>query len=677
MSDKIFVKDITLPIIETGEDETYSFVQTDADLDTAGDAADAKKTGDEITQLKEDFTELDETAARIDGSYDTMTVGNAKQLTSNVGINDKAPYLFRTAGGANDIGDREEDTIVGGSVVWNQLASLDAAKWGGSRMSITSNGTAVTLTPTSGTSIKYVSCVVTPNHKYLATGIFVYSLSNYDIYYGIWRTGSTNDYVVRDNVSYDTATEDVKFCRIFDAGDLGERFRFQMSTSATTENYAVIDKPQLIDLTAMFGSTIADYIYGLETATTGAGVAWLKKYLPLDSYIPYCEPTIKSVSGLVSHNMTGFNQWNEVWEIGGINNSGENESGTNRIRSKNYIPVVPSAQYYVNFTDTGFNFYARLYDADKNFIGTIPYFGHPSIITMPDNANYLRFFVYKSGWSSGYGTDLLININLHWDGERDGEYEAYNVNSYPLDDSLTLMGIPKLDAGNNLYYDGDTYEADGTVTRRYKVVDLGTLTWSLDSDLFYCVLSDRFVNGVQGAGLCDKYAFYGRKTWGTFVSTLPDKQFGFTTDSAQKYLVVKDTAYDNVSDFTTAINGFLLVYELATPTTETADPFQTPQVVDDWGTEEYVCTPDSDGVVIPVGHDTFYSANLKAKLEMSPDSPGDGDGDYIVRQTNGLNEYAKLVIPAELPTSPSEDGAYTLKVTVSDGTATLAWVADT
>lgn len=55
MSDKIYLKEITLPIVETGENETYSFVQTDADLDTAGDAADAKAVGDELTNLKQDL----------------------------------------------------------------------------------------------------------------------------------------------------------------------------------------------------------------------------------------------------------------------------------------------------------------------------------------------------------------------------------------------------------------------------------------------------------------------------------------------------------------------------------------------------------------------------------------------------------------------------------------------
>ena len=57
MSDKVFLKNITLPIEETGENETYYFVQTDDSLETAGDAADAKKTGDEIASLKEDLTQ--------------------------------------------------------------------------------------------------------------------------------------------------------------------------------------------------------------------------------------------------------------------------------------------------------------------------------------------------------------------------------------------------------------------------------------------------------------------------------------------------------------------------------------------------------------------------------------------------------------------------------------------
>ena len=42
--------------------------------------------------------------------------------------------------------------------------------------------------------------------------------------------------------------------------------------------------PQIFDLTQMFGSTIADYIYSLEQTTAGAGVAWFKKLFPKPYY---------------------------------------------------------------------------------------------------------------------------------------------------------------------------------------------------------------------------------------------------------------------------------------------------------------------------------------------------------------------------------------------------------
>ena len=128
------------------------------------------------------------------------------------------------------------------------------------------------------------------------------------------------------------------------------------------------------------------------------------------------------------------------------------------------------------------------------------------------------------------------------------------------------------------------------------------------------------------------------------------------------------------------MSGVYLVYELATPTTESADPYQNPQIVDDWGTEEYVdaaataATSPRD-VSIPVGHDSMYRNNLRAKLEMAPDSPA-GDGDYIVRQSNGENSYVPITFPAdELPAAPTTDGNYVLKCTVSSGTATFTWAS--
>ena len=115
-------------------------------------------------------------------------------------------------------------------------------------------------------------------------------------------------------------------------------------------------------------------------------------------------------------------------------------------------------------------------------------------------------------------------------------------------------------------------------------------------------------------------------------------------------IAIKDTSYSTASDLKTALNGVYLVYELAEPTTETADTYTNPQIVDDFGTEEYVdyaVSQSTRDVAIPVGHQTQYMANLKAKLEMSPNSP-EGAGDYIVRQTNGENEYVTLASNATI-----------------------------
>lgn len=281
------------------------------------------------------------------------------------------------------------------------------------------------------------------------------------------------------------------------------------------------------DLTQMFGSTIADYIYSLEQATAGAGVAWFKQFFSED-YYSYDAGTMKHVEGLSAHIMR---------------------------------------------------------DADENIIG-----------------------------------------------------------NYPLDDSLTLRGIPKLDSNNQLYYDGDIYSADGTVTRKYGIVDLGTLTWTLESGLYYTTLTDRFPNGTQGGGVCSKYVVYGRDTWGRLVNNLPDKNLAFTNDSAQKYVVVKDTAYATAAAFKAAMSGVYLVYELATPTTETATPFTNPQVCDPYGTEEYVTTS-----LVPVGHYTKYPANLRSAIER---------------------------VMEQVPEAPSANGTYTLKATRTSSGATYAWTAE-
>ena len=647
--------------------------------------------GSEFAVMK---TEIDEEYAKKDGSYESMTVGNAEQLVSTVGVEDRVPYTFRTSGGSADIGDRETDKIVGGTIAWNQLTQdgnfPNTDHWAASNGSISVNGNICTLTPNAryGRINQYFT--YTPNHKLLIEADIKLSTSA-----GIdWQTKVLLSAYAIDTYANGTGSNSASATTEW-------QHLYAMcyaTTSSATNRFMITDQRgsdwgtiqvknyKAHDLTQMFGPTIANYIWTLESTTAGAGIAWFKKLFP-KPYYSYNAGELMSVN-TSAHKMTGFNQWDEQWELGYINDStGENKAGSSWIRSKNYIAVIQNAIYYFKNGGISANADVYFYDANKQYLGRYTD-GHQTLtganqtFTIPSNGHFMRFYM-ADAYGTTYNHDICINLS--WDGERDGEYEPYSTWSCPLDDSLTLRGIPKLDADNKLYYDGDTYESDGTVNRRYLAVDLGTLTWVKPSAeaRFYATISPNYPMVENLVMICSKYQFdgLGNSSRGYYGGDKTIRYY-YNSLATQREIYIHDETYlnDTAATFKAAMSGVYLVYELETPTTETADPYQNPQIVNDFGTEEYVdagvtaSTPTRD-VAIPVGHETMYQANLRAKLEMAPDSP-DGDGDYIVRQSSGQNTYVPITFPAdELPAAPTSDGNYVLKCTVSSGTATFTWAS--
>lgn len=616
------------------------------------------KTGDVITKEKLNHIEEGigegayalETKAEIDGYYEGMTVGNAEQMVSTKMVEESEPYLFRTSGGSTDIGNRSYDKIVGGTVAWNQLINTSDFKTTtmegvtfvvNGDGTITANGEATNhaMVSTRKNFVhNHVYCLLgspkdgTNSTYYLDTGASI----GRDYGNGLVGkfTGASGSYYVRPYVR----------------------------GGANANN--LIFKPQLIDLTAMLGTTIADYIYNLEQATVGAGVAWFKKLFPAD-YYEYNAGELLSVEGLESHDTVGFNQWDEEWEVGNID-SGNPTVANDRIRSKNYIPVVGGATYY---TTSRICWYE--YDADKNFIkvGNNGSFVENETFTVSSNCIFIKFKC-MTAYGTTYNHDICINFS--WSGYRNGEYEEYVKHSYPLDNSLTLRGIPKLDASNNLYYDGDTYESDGSVTRKYGVVDLGTLNWAKTTQYNNPVFLADIPNiklpattSILANAIC---SIYKQVTAVDSNVAGANKVFAIGKYYNSHYtLNVIDTSYSDATAFKTAMDGVYLVYELATPTTETADPYTNPQIVDDFGTEEYVT--DS---IVPVGHVTEYPANLRDKLQHLPNM-AESDGKYLIIQEGRQMLLAPYSAPAGLPTAPTTDGAYTLKCTVQDGTSVYSW----
>lgn len=476
-----------------------------------------------ITPVKLATSTMDlfDAKANTTGEYDDMTVGNAKQLLSKGYTENKTPYIYRASAG----GDRVYEKLIGGTIAWNQIVQngnfADTSGWGSLNGTMSVSNNILTITRSSGSSasnegvyhtgMKYVS-----GHKYMAMCDMKASatLTNYK-YFSI-----ANTQFEMQGGSLSTSWN--KFYAIASLSSISNTY-FNVVvgglSSYTSELVLNIKNCMLIDLTRMFGSTIADYIYSLEQATAGAGVAYFRQMFPSE-YYAYDTGTLQSVN----------------------------------VASK------------------------KVYDSNNILVAT-----------------------------------------------------------YTFDSDLTLRGIPKLDASNNLYYDGDVYESDGSVTRKYGIVDLGSLEWTYST-------SDKRWN----ATLTAMKTYTGRS--GNIVFEKYTTDANVTTGGENKGCASGNYILIYTSDNTNTPTG-LCLYELATPTTESADAYTNPQIVYADGTEEFVDYAQSQGtrdVAVPVGHESKYMINLRAKIE-----------DAVM-----------------LPTLPTANRTYTLKCTVASGVPTLSWVAD-
>ena len=146
------------------------------------------------------------------------------------------------------------------------------------------------------------------------------------------------------------------------------------------------------------------------------------------------------ISGL-SVFRTGFNVWDEVWEKGTINSSGANSSSDENIRSKNYIPVVAGAKYFIRYSIPGqsasSNMKVFFYDADKTFINSSDTWVNPSEKTIPSGAHYMRFYM-----DTRYGAEYLDNIGLNYPSS-ETTYHAYEGESvdYDFGESVTAGSL--------------------------------------------------------------------------------------------------------------------------------------------------------------------------------------------------------------------------------------------
>ena len=183
-----------------------------------------------------------------------------------------------------------------------------------------------------------------------------------------------------------------------------------------------------------------------------------------------------------------------------------------------------------------------------------------------------------------------------------------------------------------------TYDLSGShvVSRKYALVDLGTLDWYNQGSYFYCSILSLpapkrpELDSVAFNGICEEYTV-------SFLNDTTDKIITMNRTGSVR-LYIRDNSKSSMTgeQFATALSGVYLLYELATPTTETVtNPtlyglwkldannnlyFDGDEIeelfimdVEPGGTEEYIDSEvesENRDVSIPISSDEWYAKNV-------------------------------------------------------------------
>lgn len=467
--------------------------------------------------------------------------------------------------------------VAGNSVAYNQLCSNTTASETINGVTFTNNGDgSYTVNGTaSATTYKSVQSPMTvlANHKYLIKGA---------------PSGSSyGTYTLVDSYSGADFGEDGKITT--PSSDKVFQLSIYVSKNVTVNNK--VFRANVFDLTLM----------GLDSVSTvdEAKSELLKRGIDIDQYNPFSEGEIRNTtaSGV---KVNGYNLLN-LERTEGDTTGWERENTSKRsfdetkyyvgMAPNNYwsptavkdysvtgnsvmvncvngygvgfpIRVFPGKTYKVEFTATdGTNQYkVAWYDREGSLISFN--LDESKNKVAPDNA-YWGLLVLTS---IAQNTDVIFSdICFHLSTLRTG-YAPYKEPKAISFASTELLGAGE--AHDTI----EVVERDKVAgiqrynlvhVKRIGTVDLGTLNWAYSSktNRFSVLLSDAKPstnNETKGNIICSLYQS------ATYTETLSVGKT-IAIDLAS-YLYVRDTEYNDVATFKTAMNGVILNYELATPT---------------------------------------------------------------------------------------------------------------
>lgn len=308
----------------------------------------------------------------------------------------------------------------------------------------------------------------------------------------------------------------------------------------------------------------------------------------------------------------GRNAFDGNWEQGDISGTtGSEYDSTSTIRT-GYIAVIPNLSYYISTQGkTRQLIRARLYDADKNFVGITSASGADictsEVFTIPANAHYIRFAPSANVIAQ---SDLLcFNIS---DTDFNGQYEPYIEDSEDL--SIVTKYFPNGMRGVTGAHDEIRYNKStnrwGKVVRIGEV-DMGDKSISLYNaglNIFYLKIDDIKVattTGERHTGLlCSRYSMDYDEANPSAVTAMLDKTLMRFSDGR---VFLRDSAYTDAASLKASLQGVMLYYELAEPiVTEIEEKdFNLDYKVWNCGSEQMVATEPS----APLAADITYGFN--------------------------------------------------------------------